>query len=273
MLSGIEVTQFEVFGFVVLRSFLSRDDIRKLNAEFDVALARAERTMERASFRKQLNWWNFTPDTRFTASLLEQPRFLDKAKQLIGDDVVGSFSASNSFSGDRTDWHPDASQPHWRGLKFGIYLQPLDGTNGALRLIPGSHREPLHSAFRRIPLREAFLQPGTTAQQEGLSVDEVPAYVASVERGDVVIFDNHAWHGSYGGGEDRRLITMGYFAAPRTPEQEEAVRQQVKAEERAREVFPLLRRYPFWLNNPDGNPERERWIDTLRKYGFLSESE
>ena len=108
MLSELEITQFQVFGFVVLRGFLSQQDVDSLNAEFDVALERAESTMERASFRKQLNWWNFMPDTRFTASLLEQPRFLDKVKQLLGDDVVASFSASNSFSGDRTDWHPDS---------------------------------------------------------------------------------------------------------------------------------------------------------------------
>ena len=77
MLTELEITQFEVFGFVVLRGFLTQQDIDTLNAEFDVALERAEATMERASFRKQLNWWNFMPDTSFTASLLEQPRFLD----------------------------------------------------------------------------------------------------------------------------------------------------------------------------------------------------
>ena len=272
MLTDIEITHYEIFGFVVLREFLSRQDVDTLNSEFDVALERAEGTMERASFRKQLNWWNFTPDTTFTASLLEQPRFLDKVKQLLGDDVVASFSASNSFSGDRTDWHPDTDQKNWRGLKFGIYLQSLDGTNGALRLIPGSHREPLHSDFRRIPLRDAFLQPGTLERQDGLGVEEVPAYIAAVECGDVVIFDNYTWHGSYGGGEDRRLITMGYFAAPKTTEQEDAVREQVKAEARAREIFPLLRRDRFWLDNPDDNPERAKWVATLRKYGFLAES-
>ena len=272
MLSELEITQFEVFGFVVLRGFLSQQDVYSLNSEFDVALERAESTMERASFRKQLNWWNFMPDTCFTASLLEQPRFLDKVKQLLGDDVVASFSASNSFSGDRTDWHPDTSQPNWRGLKFGIYLQSLDATNGALRMIPGSHREPLHSDFRRIPLKEAFLQPGTPEEQHGLSVDQVPAHIAAVECGDVVIFDNYTWHGSYGGGEDRRLITMGYFAAPKTTEQEHAVREQVKAEAKIREIFPLLRRDQFWMNNPDNNQERGKWIATLGKYGFLTDS-
>ena len=105
-----------------------------------------------------------------------------------------------------------------------------------------------------------------------MSVDQVPAHIAAVECGDVVIFDNYTWHGSYGGGEDRRLITMGYFAAPKTSEQEHAVREQVKAEAKIREIFPLLRRDQFWLNNPDNNQERGKWIATLGKYGFLTDS-
>ena len=40
MLSELEITQFEVFGFVVLRGFLSQQDVDSLNAEFDVALER-----------------------------------------------------------------------------------------------------------------------------------------------------------------------------------------------------------------------------------------
>ena len=106
-----------------------------------------------------------------------------------------------------------------------------------------------------------------------MSVDQVPAHIAAVECGDVVIFDNYTWHGSYGGGEDRRLITMGYFAAPKTTEQEDAVREQVNAETKIREIFPLLRRDQFWLSNPESNPERAKWIDTLGKYGFLSVSD
>ena len=50
MLSELEITQFEVFGFVVLRGFLSQQDVDSLNSEFDIALERAESTMERASF-------------------------------------------------------------------------------------------------------------------------------------------------------------------------------------------------------------------------------
>ena len=98
----------------------------------------------------------------------------------------------------------------------------------------------------------------------------MPAFVAKVDVGDVLLFDNYTWHGSYGGGEDRRLITMGYFAAPKTPEQEEAVRQQAKAEARARAVFPLLERDPFWLSNPNGSTERQKWIDTLREFGLVA---
>ena len=269
MLTELQATQFEVFGFVALRGLLKPHEIESIDSEVDIGLANAERATERQSFRKQLNWWNFGPDTPYLASLMEDPRFHGTAQQLLGDDVVGSFSASNSFSGDRTDWHPDATQPHWRGLKFGIYPQPLDENTGALRLIPGSHKEPMHSDFRRIRLRESLARPGAEIDESGLSVEEVPAYVGRVEPGDVVVFDNHTWHGSYGGGEDRRLVTMGYFAAPATPEEEAAARKQVEAEIGARKTFPLLTRHRHWLANQDGSPVRQHWIDTLRRCGFI----
>lgn len=266
MLTDLQKTQFDVFGFVVLHGMLRPDQIEKITLEFEIGLADAEANTERQSFRKQLNWWNLRPDTPYMASLMEDAEFLGIARQLLGEDVVGSFSASNSFSGDRTDWHPDASQPHWRGLKFGIYLQPTDENTGALRLVPGSHKEPLHSDFRRIPLKESVGRP----DQPGLGVEEVPAYIGRVEPGDVVVFHNYTWHASYGGGEDRRLVTMAYFGAPTTPEEEAAVSKQVEAEVNIRRSFPLLRRHPQWIANEEGSAVRQGWIDVLHKYGFIA---
>jgi len=272
MLTELEVTLFRVFGFVKIAGLLSADDLSAINADFDVGLADAEGTMERASFRKQLNWWNLRPDTPFLAGLMEDPRFVNRAKQLLGENIVGLFSASNSFDGDRTDWHPDSDQPNWRGLKFGIYPQALDETTGALRLIPGSHQEPLHSGMKGVPLKDSFLtaEGMNVDEQDGLWVNEVPSHIAAVEPGDVLIFDNYTWHGSYGGKENRRLVTMGYCAAPTTPAEEEAFRRQVENESRARAVFPLLRRHPAWVENKEGGQERQRWITTLQDYGFIA---
>ena len=265
MLTDSQLTQFEVFGFLVLRGMLGPEEIERAWADFDVGLAAAREGMERSGIRGQLNWSNLRPETPFLASLLEDERFFGTAKQILGEDTVGFFSNANSFDGDRTEWHPDVANPHWRGIKFGFYLQPLDRNSGALRLIPGSHKEPLLSDFKKVALKES--NKGTI-DETGLSVEEVPAFAAESEAGDVVLFDNHTWHASYGGGRDRRMCTLGYFANPKNASQDAAVRSMVEAAARQAATFPHLRRHPQWLENADGDLTRGRWIATLRKWGF-----
>ena len=265
MLTEIQKTQFEVFGFVTIHQMLTSNQIGKLITEFEIGLADAESKMDRQSFRKQLNWWNLRPDTPYMASMMEETVFLKIAHQLLGQNAIGSFSASNSFSGDRTDWHPDAHQPHWKGLKFAVCLQSVDKNSGALRLIPGSHKESLHSEFKRIPLKESIHNPN----KRDLGIEDIPAYISKVDPGDIIIFDNHIWHASYGGGKDRRLVTMGYFRMPTTQKEEIAVFKQVEAEIETRKTFPLLVRHPKWVAKEECSRIRQSWIDILQKYGFI----
>ena len=149
MLSLGELTQFDTFGFIVLRGMLKADEVHAMNAEFDVGLAAAEREMQRSGIRGQMNWSNLRPETPFLASLLEDERFFGAARQILGEDTIGSASNANSFDGDRTEWHPDVKDARWRGIKFGCYLQPLDEYSGALRLVPGSHKDPLTPISKR----------------------------------------------------------------------------------------------------------------------------
>ena len=266
MLSEGRLTEFETFGFIVLRGMLGADEIQTMISEFDIGLAAAERDMERAGVRGQLNWSNLRPETPFLASLLEDERFFGVARQIIGKGTVGYASNANSFDGDRTEWHPDVRDPHWRGIKFGCYLQPLDGNSGALRLVPGSHKAPLNSDLEKIVLKESFEGPEVGL---GLGVEEVPAYIARSEPGDVVLFDNHTWHASYGGSKGRRLCTVQYFGSPSTPEEHAAVRTSAKAAAGLVERWPQLARHPDWAANKEGSPIRQKWVEALRRWGYI----
>ena len=107
----------------------------------------------------------------------------------------------------------------------------------------------------------------STSDRVGLAVNEVPAYAAVSEPGDVIIFDNRIWHGSWGGGVDRRMCTMGYFARPKTREEEDLVREQMESEKRTRQQFPRTNEHTeYWLSNTEGSPLRQRWVDFLRPY-------
>ena len=265
MLTDRHVAQFETFGFVVLRGVLGSDELSAARAEFDTGLARAAAATERRGIRKQLNWSNLGPDTPFLGSLLEDVRFVGAAERFYGGEAIGYYANSNSFDGDRTEWHPDTSILLRRGVKFAFYLQPLDDTSGALRFIPGSHREPLHSGVRKIGIKESNLR---VLDAGGLEVDEVPSYVARSEPGDVIAFDSRVWHASWGGRPDRRMCSLGYFAVPATAAEEDAMAELARQDAELLESFPLVARPQHWVRNPAGSPTRGRWIRALRQWGF-----
>ena len=266
MLTKIQLGQFQVFGCVVLRGVLTADEIETAGSEFDVGLGLThESDRSRSGVRGQLNWTNERPEAPFLSSLMEDERFYGAAKQILGEDAVGFLARCNSFDGYRTEWHPDMGDLAWHGVKFGFYLERLDGETGALRLIPGSHKDPFFSDLHLVELRESYKGAESGS---GLRVEDVPAFVAASEPGDVVMFDNHTWHASYGGGKGRRMCTLGYFAPPKTAEEEEATRNVAGQDARVLAQWPAVRPHPAWLENQDGSPVRKRWIGVLRQWGF-----
>ena len=206
--------------------------------------------MTRTEQRGQITWSNLRSDTPFLSSLLEDSRFYGWATQILGDETIGSYSRSTSFDGQVTGWHPDVRWREWEGLKFGFYLQSVTEATGALRLIPGSHDEPLYSDLDSINFGTA---PGSGKDRTAVEVEEVPAFIATASPGDVVAFDNRTWHASYGGFKGRRLCTIGYFAAPKNDAQREAVKQYVGMEAGLRQTWPLMDRGPEWRANTERN--------------------
>ena len=60
------------------------------------------------------------------------------------------------------------------------------------------------------------------------------------------------------------MCSVGYFA----PDDEATIRERATQEASLIEAFPLVKRPPEWIANPDKSPIRQIWIDFLRKYGF-----
>ena len=265
MLTPIRITQFEVFGFVILRNFLTVEEILAAEMEFDIGLARAETTTERRGIRKQFNWSNLGSASPFLASLLEDPRFLLSAESLFGSEAIGHYANDNIFGGNRTEWHPDTADLSRRGVKFAFYLQPLDEDSGALRFIPGSHKAPLHTDVRKLNLKES--NEGVI-ENDGVTVDEIPAFIARSRPRDVIAFDNRVWHASWGGGSKRKMCSVGYFASPTTADEENIIRQVARDEASLVEAFPLVQRPEHWIANVEGSPVRKKWIEFLKAYGF-----
>jgi hypothetical protein len=257
MLTEQQIMHFNTFGFLIFRQLFSPDELRTCDAEFHHALETAYR---HAPFDGTRRHWvpMLGPETPFFASLLEDPRFCEAAEQLYGDDVIGIIVDANRYVGN-TGWHPDTGSVHQFGVKFAFYLEPVGPETGALRVIPGSHHQPFHDVLKQ------------NMRQTGLDIRDVPAYVCASAPGDVIAFDLRVWHASYGGSNDRRMCTLVYYHNPKTPEQDEATRQQIARSAGTPAHFnrpgdPVYD--PHWLANPVGHPKRQRWIERIREMGL-----
>jgi len=258
MLTKEQVSHFQAFGFLIFRQLFSADELTIMNAEFDQSL---ETMYRHAPFDGTKRHWGtmMGPQTPFFASLLEDPRFYEPAEQLYGDDALGAITDANRYVGDSA-WHPDTASLHQYGVKFAYYLDKTEAESGALRVVPGSHRDPLHS------------EVGRHLSHPEVDIRDVPNYICASEPGDVVAFDVRLWHGSCGGSNDRRMCTSVYYNNPKTPEEEEATRRQARNNPTFLAFFdraddPLYDE--SWLANVEGSPRRQRWIERMRELEFF----
>jgi len=133
------------------------------------------------------------------SSLLDDPRIEGLASCLLGDDFNYLGSDGNYYVGD-TAWHCDGDHPRQRFIKIAIYLDTLDGANGALRVIPGSQHP--GDQFRKA------LSGIHSAQGFGVHGRDIPALALPVKPGDILVFNHNTWHASFGGGTRRRMFTL-----------------------------------------------------------------
>ena len=261
MLTESQSVHFKTFGFVVLRQVFNPDELAVIDKEFDSALTSAYR---QAPFDGTTRHWvtMMGPSTPFFEGLLEDTRLCAVAEQLYGEDALGIVADANRYVGD-TRWHPDTHSIHQYGIKFAFYLEPVGPESGALRVIPGSHRNPYHGELKRV------------MPELDLAIDEVPSHVCASEPGDVVGFDLRLWHASFGGSNDRRMCTCVYYNNPRTPEETESTREQGANNGKTTAKFnrpgdPWID--PEWVANPAGSPKRQRWLNRLRELGYFQDA-
>ena len=83
----------------------------------------------------------FLNHSEYLCSLLDDERLHGVARAVCGDDYQYWNSDGNYYVGD-TRWHSDGTLSNPVGfVKLALYLDPVDADSGALRVIPGSHRE------------------------------------------------------------------------------------------------------------------------------------
>ncbi len=261
MFTDHQLDQFNTFGFLVLRQVFSPEELETIEVEYENGLNTAYKHIPFDGSKR--HWTNtLGPETPFMASMLEDSRIHELAQQLHGEDVIGMNADANRYVG-HTSWHPDHNADPKKdcyGIKFAYYLDPVSAHTGALRVVPGSHKLPLHREL------------GDMINRYGLDVQDIPSYVCESEPGDVVAFDLRLWHASCGGSVGRRMCTLVYYNNPMNPVEEVATRNRAARSVNTTAHFdrpndPLY--HPHWLENQPGSPIRQRWIRRLGELGFL----
>ena len=143
MLTTEQKSHFEAFGFVVRRQCFSPAEMDGISRAFDEVLAEDRQGQPFAGDKRQAVL-GFIEKRPLLTQLVEDDRIYQPLEQLLGPGFVWIGSDGNLYVGD-TDWHPDGSELAYGRIKVAFYLDPVMKDTGCLRVIPGSHRLPLHT--------------------------------------------------------------------------------------------------------------------------------
>ncbi len=195
---------FDTFGFLAFPGLLA-DSIDKVIAEFEAVWETHGYGHNGKSHDGNARSCivQFLDQRPYLAGLLDDPRIHDIAASVCGDDFNYMGSDGNYYTGD-TRWHSDGygGRGGPRHAKIAFYLDPLTRDNGALRVIPGSHRvgEPWPDQLER--------QVRNSEELWGIPGSEVPAIALKTNPGDVLVFNHDIKHSAWGGSQRRRMFTM-----------------------------------------------------------------
>ena len=226
MLKPEQLAHFDTFGFLLFPQAFTKAELETIVSDGEKVWAAAAGTDEDKP--EDVHCSPFLERHPSLARLVEDDRLCRPVEQLVGTGFV--------WGGSEGAWcKPGVEQAHhWHSdrvgeidldyvrLKYMIYLQPMRREEGALRVLPGSHRSTLHRDLA------SKLAPGKGRLAEngfGVRGDQLPSYALEVEPGDLVLFNHYLFHGVYGKRGNRRYIALKYAAAPRTEAQYEALRR------------------------------------------------
>ncbi len=213
MLTQEQIDLFDTFGFLHLRQVLTPEERQTITAAADATWAGE---LERNPQADDIGLSYFVEDHPALRPLLTDDRIYQPMVQLLGEDFIWSGSEGNRAVDPKIDdhhWHadrPGAPELDYLRIKIMIYLSPMRKEQGALRVIPGSHRLPLH----------AHLQPFQRAHSDvaptffGMCGADVPCHAVETDPGDVVIFTQNLFHSVYGKTGLRRYIALKFVERP-----------------------------------------------------------
>ena len=228
----------DTFGFLVLRGAFSVAETKQIGDAFEQVMTKEMRNQGMSRDQQLECRFVICPGfcERHSAlrALTKDDRILQTLEMMLGPDWFYKDSEANLFVGP-TDWHPDGgwapSTPLWPSdpntephhlltyVKVAIYPDPLTAESGCLRVIPGSHRSPIHESLASlhmdIPIEAPEMATDPRFKRFGIDPCDVPSFAIETQPSDIVFFFGHTWHSAFGGKAGRRNIALSFLSAPR----------------------------------------------------------
>ena len=205
-LTELEVRQFENEGWLFYENVFNLTEINLLNRE-----ARLVFRLDREEVFREFD--GKTVRTAFAAQnyseifnrLSRHPRLVEPVKQILGGEVYMhqfKVNAKSAFNGDIWQWHQDFgvwhrddAMPEPRAMNIALFLEDVTEFNGALMLIPRSHKNGVIKAGHdnkttSYPLWTIDNQTITNLVAEGGIISP------KGKAGSVILFHSNLVHGS-----------------------------------------------------------------------------
>ena len=246
-LNAQQIAFWELFGYLVVKGMFNTEEMEIASKEFDEQGIESREGAEFEGIKRE----GFPLDHRLVfRDMLADSRIYDPIEQLLGDNFVNLGGPGGAlFVGD-TQWHPDVDDADLSQtrIKANMYLDPVTRDSGCLRIVPGSHNNPLHEDLK--PLRMGRLKkaiadgsllsniaPASEADKKELSDWElktgvdlnnhgtiygiepttIPSDMLETNPGDIIFFDKKVVHAAFGGKTGRRVVSMHWASYPSEP--------------------------------------------------------
>ncbi|WP_106399554.1 ectoine hydroxylase [Actinocorallia populi] len=217
-LSAGELGGFDRDGFLATDRLITPEEVVRYRAELDrlagdPALRGDERLITEKGSGEVRSVFEVHRISPVFAALAADPRIVGRARQILGSDVYVHQSRVNykpGFRGkdfywhsDFETWHAEDGMPRMRAVSVSISLTPNNPYNGALMIMPGSHRT-FVSCVGETPAehyRESLKdQEVGTPDPESLTklADTHGIELFTGDAGSAVMFDCNCMHGSNG---------------------------------------------------------------------------
>ncbi|SMX87260.1 ectoine hydroxylase [Brevibacterium iodinum ATCC 49514] len=217
-LEAADLKHFEDTGYLTIDQLITSEELKLFTDELqrlsrDPEVKADERTVVEAESDEVRSIFDIHRTNEIFRKIANDPRLVDRARQILGTDVYIHQSRINykpgfvgkefSWHSDFETWHAEDGMPTPRAVSLSLSLTDNYSFNGPLMVMPGSHKRYI-SCVGGTPednYRKSLIMQGAgTPDRQTLSdfADEYGIDVLEGAAGGAIMFDSNCMHASNG---------------------------------------------------------------------------